>query len=54
MDVGKLSNVNHMIDGARMRQKIVCCSPYGAEILAFTGTDDLGYNINLSMGPYHR
>lgn len=44
-----IGDIYHMIDWASVKQKRVCYSSYGAEILACTEADDRGYNIKLSM-----
>lgn len=46
---GTENDVYHVIDWGSMRQKRVCYSSYGAEILACTEGDDRGYNIKMSL-----
>lgn len=43
------NDVYHIIDWSSMRQKRVCYSSYGAEILACTEGDDRGYNIKMGL-----
>lgn len=42
-------DVYHLIDWASLRQRRVCYSSYGAEILACTEADDRGYNLKMGM-----
>lgn len=42
-------DVYHLIDWASLKQRRVCYSSYGAEILACTEADDRGYNLKLGL-----
>lgn len=47
-------DVFHLIDWAGVRQRRVYHSSYGAEILACTGVDDIGYNLMIGMSSIFR
>lgn len=46
---GKDDAVYHVVDWASRKQRRVCHSSYGAEILACADADDRGYNLKMAM-----
>ena len=46
---GTSEKTYHIVDWASRKQRRVCHSSYGAEILACADTDDRGYNLKMAM-----
>ena len=46
---GRTDAIYHVVDWASRKQRRVCHSSYGAEILACADADDRGYNLKMAM-----